>query len=100
MQTCELTQIRKQDKNIPNHSLFQDQRTPSHASNSNSKDQAKEHTPNLNIVNHNTDIPEIKMAKAVSHKRQSFGETNGKSKKRSTTNGSHYNTQNQQTDLC
>jgi hypothetical protein len=99
IQTYILTKNRKQDKTMPNRSLFQDQRAPLHASNNNSRDQAHERTPNFNAVNHSTDIPDIEMAEAGSNKRQSLGETSGKFKKRSTTNGSHHNTQRHQTDL-
>jgi hypothetical protein len=84
---------------MPSCSLFQEQRAPSHASNSASKDQAKDCTPNLNAVNHSTNVQEIEMAKVVSHKRQSIRETNGKPKKQSTINGSHHNLQNQQPTL-
>jgi hypothetical protein len=88
-----------QDKNVPSRSLFQEQRAPSHASNSNSRDQAHERTPNFNTVNHSTDIPEFEMAEAGSNKRQSLGDTNSKFKKLSITNGSHHNMKRYQMDL-
>jgi hypothetical protein len=69
MQTNKQTKSRKEDKNVPSRSLFQEQRAPSHASNSNSRDQAHERTPNFNEVNHNIDVPEIEMAEVGSHKR-------------------------------
>jgi hypothetical protein len=99
IQTYVLTKTCKQDKNVPSRSLFQEQRAPSHASNSNSRDQAHERTPNLNTINHSTDIPKIEMAEARSNKRQSLGETSGKIKRRSITNGSHHNTQRYQMEL-
>jgi hypothetical protein len=46
IRTYILTITREQDKNVPSRSLFQEQRAPLHASNSNSREQVHERTPN------------------------------------------------------
>jgi hypothetical protein len=60
------------------HSLFQEQRAPSHASNSASVDQLKARSPNPKVQ-------EIEMAEAISNKRQSLGVSSGNPKKRPST---------------